>query len=166
MQVVSFPDLYAGKIVAALDRQHPRDLFDVHDLLANEGIDDELRKAFIVYLLSHNRSMAEVLAPTRLDITEEFVRGLNGMTETPVKQEELIRTREDLIADIVGRMPEDHRRFLLSFKNGAPDWALLGLPGAEALPAVQWRLRNLAQLDPAKKKALIARLAEVLQTTA
>src|SRR5262249_51339199 len=29
IQVVSFPDLYAGKIVAALDRQHPRDLFDV-----------------------------------------------------------------------------------------------------------------------------------------
>ena len=29
MRVVSFADLYAGKIVAALDRQHPRDLFDV-----------------------------------------------------------------------------------------------------------------------------------------
>jgi predicted nucleotidyltransferase component of viral defense system len=26
MQLVSFPDLYAGKLVAALDRQHPRDL--------------------------------------------------------------------------------------------------------------------------------------------
>ncbi len=58
IQVVSFADLYAGKIVAALDRQHPRDLFDVRDLLANEGIGDELRKAFIVYLLSHNRPMA------------------------------------------------------------------------------------------------------------
>jgi predicted nucleotidyltransferase component of viral defense system len=40
--VVSFADLYAGKIVAALDRQHPRDLFDVKLLLAKEGIDDEL----------------------------------------------------------------------------------------------------------------------------
>jgi len=55
MQVVSFADLYAGKIVAALDRQHPRDLFDVKDLLANEGVSDELRAAFIVYLLSHTR---------------------------------------------------------------------------------------------------------------
>ena len=53
MLVVSFPDLYGGKIVAALDRQHPRDLFDVRDLLAKEGIDDKVRKAFIVYLLSH-----------------------------------------------------------------------------------------------------------------
>jgi len=40
IQVVSFADLYAGKIVAALDRQRPRDLFDVRDLLAHEGIDD------------------------------------------------------------------------------------------------------------------------------
>jgi predicted nucleotidyltransferase component of viral defense system len=39
MQVVSFADLYAGKIVAALDRQHPRDLFDVKHLLTNEGIE-------------------------------------------------------------------------------------------------------------------------------
>ena len=54
IQVVSFADLYAGKIVAALDRQHPRDLFDVRDLLANEGIEDALRRAFIVYMLSHD----------------------------------------------------------------------------------------------------------------
>lgn len=71
IQVVSFADLYAGKIVAALDRQHPRDLFDVRDLLANEGISDKLRKAFIVYLLSHNRPMSEVLEPARLDILTE-----------------------------------------------------------------------------------------------
>ena len=69
MQVVSFADLYAGKLVAALDRQHPRGLFDVRDLLASEGIGDELRTAFIVYLLSHNRPMAEILAPGRKSLT-------------------------------------------------------------------------------------------------
>src|SRR5260370_22530142 len=71
-RVVSFADLYAGKIVAALDRQHPRDLFDVRDLLANEGITDDLRQAFIVYLLSHDRPMSEVLAPTLIDIASAF----------------------------------------------------------------------------------------------
>lgn len=84
IQIVSFADLYAGKLVAALDRQHPRDLFDVRDLLANEGITDELRKAFMVYIISHNRSMAEVLAPKRQDITQEFERGFAGMTQNPV----------------------------------------------------------------------------------
>ena len=164
MQVVSFADLYAGKIVAALDRQHPRDLFDVRDLLANEGISDELRKAFVVYILSHNRSFAEVLDPTRLDISEEFERGFSGMTDAPVTLDELLKAREELIANIVGQMPADHRRFLLSVKRGEPQWALLGLPGVETLPAVRWRLGNLAKLDERKRSALIEKLREVLQT--
>jgi hypothetical protein len=161
-QVVSFPDLYAGKIVAALDRQHPRDLFDVRDLLANEGINDDLRKAFIVYLLSHNRPMAEVLAPIRLDISAEFARGFAGMTETLVTLDELLQAREDVITGIVGNMPAEHRRFLISIKRGEPDWALLNLPGAEALPAVRWRLKNLARLNATKRAALLARLGDVI----
>ena len=43
MQVVSFADLYAGKIVAALDRQHPRDLFDIRDLLVTAAVHLEVR---------------------------------------------------------------------------------------------------------------------------
>jgi len=162
IQVVSFPDLYAGKIVAALDRQHPRGLFDIRDLLANEGIDDQLRKAFIVYLLSHNRPMAEILAPARLDISTEFARGFFGMTETPVTLDELLQAREELIAGVIGKMPADHRRFLISIKRGELDWDLLGVPGAEALPAVRWRLENLARLDATKRAALLARLSEAL----
>ena len=96
MQVVSFADLYAGKIVAALDRQHPRDLFDVRNLLANEGISDELRRAFLVYLISHNRPMAEVLAPTRKSLAEEFERGFVGMTQENVELADLEATREAL----------------------------------------------------------------------
>jgi hypothetical protein len=114
MSVVSFPDLYGGKIVAALDRPHPRDLFDVRDLFAKEGIDDKVRKAFIVYLLSHDRPMAEVLAPQRRDISAEYQRGYEGMVDEPVTLDELLKAREDLIAEIVGRMPEQHKRFLIS----------------------------------------------------
>jgi predicted nucleotidyltransferase component of viral defense system len=162
IEVVSFADLYAGKIVAALDRQHPRDLFDVRDLLANEGISGKLRKAFIVYLVSHNRPMSEILEPKRLDIAPEFERGLEGMTENPVTLSDLLQAREDLIGIIVGKMPEEHRRFLISIKRGEPDWALLDLPGVEDLPAVRWRLENLAKLDKTKRDAMIARLSEVL----
>jgi predicted nucleotidyltransferase component of viral defense system len=162
MPVVSFADLYAGKIVAALDRQHPRDLFDVRDLLANEGIDDSLRKAFIVYLLSHDRPMSEVLAPTRKDISQEFLRGFEGMTEEPVVLEELIAAREALIAEIVGRMTESHRQFLVSFERGEPDWALLGVPGAAELPAVKWRQLNLDKLAATKRAELVEALEKVL----
>jgi len=83
-KVVSFADLYAGKIVAALDRQHPRDLFDVRDLLANEGISDDLRKAFIVYLISHDRPISEVIVPRRKDIATEFAHGFEGVTTETV----------------------------------------------------------------------------------
>jgi predicted nucleotidyltransferase component of viral defense system len=148
IQVVSFADLYAGKLVAALDRQHPRDLFDVRDLLANEGVDDDLRNAFVVYMVSHNRPMAEVLAPTRQDIRQEFERGFEGMTENPVELDHLLQARENLIEELVGRMPEEHRRFLASFKRGKPQWELLKVPHAEQLPAVQWRLQNLAMMKP------------------
>lgn len=89
-----------------------------------------------IYLLSHNRLFAEVLNPTRLDITEEIERGFRGMTDEPVTIEELVRAREELIADIAGRMPAQHRRFLLSVKCGQPEWELLDVPGAESLPAV------------------------------
>jgi predicted nucleotidyltransferase component of viral defense system len=164
IQVVSFPDLYAGKIVAALDRQHPRDLFDVRDLLANEGIDDRLRCAFIVYLLSHGRPMSEVLAPTRKDISDEFLRGFEGMTDKPVSRDELVTAREALIADIVGRMPTKHRKFLISFERGKPDWTLLDVPGAPELPAVKWRQQNLDKLPANKRDALVARLEEVLSS--
>lgn len=163
IQMVSFPDLYAGKIVAALDRQHPRDLFDVRDLLANEGINDELRKAFIVYLLSHNRPMAEILAPARLDISAEFASGFEGMTENLITLQDLLQTREDLIGNIVGQMPPDHRRFLISAKRGEPDWTLLNLPGAESLPAVLWRLQNLTKLNKSKRSKLLADLRDVLE---
>jgi predicted nucleotidyltransferase component of viral defense system len=163
IKVVSFADLYAGKIVAALDRQHPRDLFDVRDLLANEGIDDALRKAFIVYLLSHDRPMSEVLKPTRLDIAPEFARGFDGMTDTAVTIEELCVAREALIADIVGKMPRDHRKFLISFERGKPEWALLSLEGAAELPAVKWRQLNLDKLTAEKRAALVAGLEKALR---
>jgi hypothetical protein len=36
--VVLPEDVYCGKLVAALDRQHPRDLFDEKQLYAHEGV--------------------------------------------------------------------------------------------------------------------------------
>lgn len=138
MRIVSFPDLYAGKIVAALDQQHPRDLFDVRELLAREGVDDDLRRAFLVHLISHDRPMAEVLGGRRKDLTVEFARGSVGMTRRSVELEDLLKAREALIVEMVGAMPEAHRAFLLGFERGEPDWASVGLQAAARLPAVRW----------------------------
>ncbi len=162
MQVVSFADLYAGKIVAALDRQHPRDLFDVRDLLANEGIDEPLRTAFIVYLLSHNRPMAEVLGSTQKNIAHDFANNFEGMTAEPVTLDELLAARVTLLDLIVGKMPEPHREFLIGFEKGEPDWTLLDVADAKKLPAVKWRQQNLDKLSKNKRIALVAQLETVL----
>ncbi len=162
MQVVSFADLYAGKIVATLDRQHQRDLFDVRDLLANEGINDELRAAFIVYLLSHTRPMFEVLSARPKDIAREFAQNFEGMTAEPVELEDLVTARSALVESIVGQMPEKHRRFLIAFEKGKPQWELLGLPKIDRLPAVQWRQQNLDKITKNKRAELVAQLERIL----
>lgn len=161
-QIVSFADLYAGKIVAALDRQHPRDLYDIHLLLHEEGISENLRLAFLVYLASHNRPMAEILAPHRKNISDDYRRNFQGMTDEPVSLELLEATREALIARIVGDMPLTHRRFLIAFETGNPKWDELGLTDAAALPAVLWRMQNLERLSTDARLQLIRELRDVL----
>lgn len=165
MKLVSFSDLYGGKIVAALDRQHPRDLFDVRDLLASEGITDDLRRAFIVYLLSHDRPMHEVIGPKLKDISSEYERGFLGMTDKPVPLEELLATRAAIINEIVGGMPDVHRHFLISFERGEPEWDLLGLEHVPDLPAIRWRQFNLDKLDAQARAKLVSRLEEKLENS-
>jgi predicted nucleotidyltransferase component of viral defense system len=162
IQVVSFADLYAGKIVAAMDRQHPRDFFDVRDLLANEGVSDELRRAFLIYVVSHPRPMAEILDPNRKPLENEYQRGFEGMTSTPVTLDDLVAAREAIIDIMVGQMPDHHRHFLVGFKRGTPDWTLLDIPAAECLPAVRWKQLNLDQLPATRREGLVQTLENIL----
>ena len=164
MQILPFADLYAGKIVAGLDRQHPRDFFDTRELFANEGIDDALRSAFIVYLDSHSRPVHELLTARRKDMTIEFDRGFVGMTEDAVSLKELVDEREILITDVVGNMPNDHKTFLIGFEQGKPDWSLIGLPAAAELPAIKWRQLNLNKLSADERAAQVERLEAVLNS--
>ena len=72
--------------------------------------------------------------------------------------------REALIAEVAGKMPAEHRRFLLSFKAGEPEWDLLGVPGAADLPAVRWKVDNLAKLSEGRREKLLSDLGRVLAT--
>ena len=161
--VVSFADLYAGKLVAALDRQHPRDLFEVRDLLANEGLTDELREAFIVYLLSHNRPMGEVLSGRIKDLESEYRDGFEGMTEEAVSIDELIETQHSMIGALIGGMPDHHRDFLMGFERGEPDWLLLKVSHVANLPAIRWRQRNLDTLSLDQRASLVELLRLALE---
>jgi len=164
INVVSFADLYAGKLVAALDRQHPRDLFDVRDLLANEGITDELREAFVVYLISHNRPMWEVLSGRKKDLAAEYKNGFEGMTEDGATIDDLVQAQDAMIETLIGGMPQRHKDFLIGFERGESDWSLLQIAHAATLPAVLWRKQNLDGLGAARRAELVASLEQALRS--
>ena len=66
--ILARDELYAGKLVAAFDRQHPRDLFDVWQLYRSGGLTDGMLECFVVYLAGHNRPPHEVLFGNDKDI--------------------------------------------------------------------------------------------------
>ncbi len=144
--VVSFEDVYGGKLVAAMDRQHPRDLFDVMQLFAHEGITAGIRRAFVVYLASHNRPVHEVLFPSLRDIRHEFEHNFAGMTVEPVELDALLAARERMVRDLQQGLTADERRFLGSLVAAKPEWSLLGMPHLEQLPGPRWKLENLERL--------------------
>jgi hypothetical protein len=162
MQLLSFEDLYGGKICAALDRQHPRDLFDIHYLLQNEGMTEVLKNTFIVYLLSHPRPIAELLAPRMKDIEALYKKEFVGMTMHTISLETLLRTRLDLVKKIHGQLSEDDKTFILSVKSGEPKWELFAYPDAKNLPAVKWKLHNLTKMSKEKRKTSLKKLETIL----
>lgn len=162
MPVVDLADLYAGKICAALDRQHPRDLFDVKWLLENEGLTDEIRKALLVYLSSHNRPMAELLSPKFKDITANYEGEFTNMAKKYIPLAELEAVRVCLVELIHQGLTDIETSFLLSFKNREPDWSLLGLNGVSELPAIKWKQINMAKMPNDKHTQALEKLKNVL----
>ncbi len=163
VQTLSNADLFAGKICAALDRQHPRDLFDITKLFESEGITESIRKAFIVYLLSHPRPIIELLNPNKIDISKMFATEFNGMTDEEITLHKLLESRDKLIKKINHSLSEKEKLFILSFKNMKPEWKLLGLKNIENLPAIRWKLYNLANMNPRKHKIALDKLREFLK---
>ena len=159
---LSIADLYGGKICAALDRQHPRDLFDIMILQDNEGITEEIRKSFIVYLASHSRPMNELLAPNFKDISLIYENEFIGMTKHSVELSSLYAARLKLLATLKQDLTPSEKQFLISIKEGTPEWSALGIPGIQNLPGIQWKLSNIQKMLPEKRKNVLEKLKEAL----
>jgi len=145
-------EVYAGKLVAAMDRQHPRDLFDVMKLRENGGITDLMRQVFVGYLCGHNRPINELITPNKVDIVRAFENDFVGMTVGGVTLGELQATRDWLFATLPASLTLDERRFLIGLKAGEPDWSLSPFPQLQTLPAVRWKLRNVRALREKNQK--------------
>lgn len=162
-QVLHFADLYAGKLAATVSRQHPRDLFDMGPLLEHDQLDAELWRTFLVYLTSSPKPAADMLAPGEPnDFAEIFDAHFHGMTATPTSADELLEIRARLLGKIGELLDEASCRFLLSVEREAPDFTLIGLPQAAALPAIRRKLDNLNARSDKKREADYRKLEETL----
>jgi len=162
-RTLSENELYAGKICAALDRQHPRDLFDIMMLLREGSFNEGMRQAFIVYLISHDRPMVEVLDPGFANIRPVFEAEFRDMTLEEVTCEDLEKTREQLVSMIARELTIQEKQFIVSVKEGMPQWDLIGIEGVENLPAVKWKLLNISRMNPSKHKKAVHKLRDYLE---
>lgn len=162
MQVLSFEDLYAGKLCATLNRQHPRDLLDMKLLLDNQGISDEMRKAFVVYLASDSRPINELLNPNLQDISSSYSSEFSGMTSISVDVNELIKVRDHICKNIISMLSDKEKQFLLSLVQLEPNWELITLPIAiKELPGIKYKILNLTRMDRKKRKQYIDKLEAI-----
>lgn len=162
IRILSLADLYGGKICAALDRQHPRDLFDIKLLFESGNLNESIRQAFVIYLASHNRPMSELLSPNFMDFRQLFENEFKGMTSMDVSYAELEKTRQDLVSLLHKQLSSNEREFLLSVKMGIPDFSLLPISGLENFPAIKWKIQNILKMKPKKKIAATEKLRTIL----
>jgi len=160
--VLDSDELYAGKLVAALDRQHPRDLFDVWQLFQTTGITERMIDCLVIYLAGHNRTVHDVLFPHKKPVADEYERAFAGMTEIECSLETLLKTRSRLFHELPKRLTQAHRQFLNGLVKAQPDWSLLLCPHAEQLPALRWKLENLKLFRERRPKEFLQQ-AETLE---
>lgn len=162
---LSHGELFGGKICAALDRQHPRDLFDVKRLLDAEGLMDEVRHGFVAALVSHGRPVAELISPSRKDQSETFKSQFEGMPFEPFTYEDHVHTLDRLVKAIHASLDTDDRSFLESFEAGDPEWDAFPFPVLRELPAPQFKLANIRKfraVQPKRHEAGLAALQAAL----
>ncbi|MFG6486248.1 nucleotidyl transferase AbiEii/AbiGii toxin family protein [Roseateles sp. BYS78W] len=163
LPVLAAPELYGSKLVAAMDRQHPRDIFDVMHMLQRFGWASEVVDCFVAYLAGHNRPVHEVLFGPAKSLEPAFTNEFVGMTREPVSLEALTQTQAQLRHELPRQLSADHRAFLLSLVRGEPTWSLMRFEQLQALPAIRWKLQNLGTLkrrDPGRFEEQERLLAE------
>jgi hypothetical protein len=159
--VLAPAELYGSKLVAAMDRQHPRDIFDVHVLCEQGGLTPEIVECFVCYLAVHNRPVHEDLFSNDIDLTPAFENEFIGMTQNSIALSELQKVQAKLKRGLPGKLPAAHRQFLIGLVSGDPDWKLMRCPHLQQLSAIQWKLQNLARLKKANPKNFAQQAGEL-----
>lgn len=152
LPVLAASELYGSKLVAAFDRQHPRDWFDVLLLRQRDGLTDEVAECFVAYLAAHNRPVHEVLFPNIKPMQPVYDAEFIGMTREEIPLAELETMRTDTISGLPALLTENQRAFLLSLVRAEPRWELMPFKQLPELPAVRWKLQDLEKLRARNKR--------------
>ena len=154
--VMATAELYGSKLVAAMDRQHPRDIFDVMHMLDQFGWQESIVDCFVAYLAGHNRPVHEVLFPKTKPLEPAFTNEFTGMTRDTVELDTLMQMQARLIKELPKQLTTAHRDFLMSLVKGEPAWELMPMQHLRELPALKWKLMNLAKLKKSSAKRFAA----------
>lgn len=143
IKTVSAGQLWGGKLNAALERQHPRDIFDVKSMLQEIGFTEEIKQGFLFFLLCGKRPIDEVLNPNFTNQRVVFDSQFLGMTNEEFTYEEFEKIRSELVSLIQKSLTESEKEFLLSFVSGNPIWKNFDY---SKYPAIKWKLLNINKL--------------------
>lgn len=146
-RIISEAELWGGKICAALDRQHPRDLFDIYNLLNTVGINSEIKNGFISLLLAGNRPLHEMLKPNFQMDEDIFDKEFAGMTDESFTFDEAKRTFLKLVENIHTILTDEDKRFLLDFVQLKANLQAADISNLDKLPGIKWKLKNLENLQ-------------------
>lgn len=146
-RIISEAELWGGKICAALDRQHPRDLFDIYNLLNTVGINSEIKNGFISLLLAGNRPLHEMLKPNFQMDEDIFDKEFAGMTDESFTFDEAKRTFLKLVENLHTILTDEDKRFLLDFVQLKANLQAADISNLDKLPGIKWKLKNLENLQ-------------------
>lgn len=164
MQIVPLGQLFEGKIVAALDRQHPRDLFDFRKMMEVIGFTNDVSEGFLFCLLSSKRPVHEILRPSFIDHNSTLISQFSGMTDEVFSYGMYGSSRELLVETVHKNLTPEAHELLLSFTDGQPKW---GRFDYERFPGIQWKLLNIRKLkkqNPNKHLRQLFELEKALRT--
>ena len=162
IKTVSTGQLWGGKINAALERQHPRDIFDVKNMLHEIGFTEEIKQGFMFFLLCGKRPIDEILKPNFLNPKVIFQSQFTGMTEENFTYEEFEKIRKELVLLIRKSLTDQEKEFLLSFATGKPNWKDFDY---SQYPAIKWKQLNINELkhnNPKKFNENVKKLRDLL----
>lgn len=160
-RIVSFSQLYGGKITAALSRQHPRDLFDCKYMEIDNFKD--VKDGFMLCLLGSDKPIIESLRPNSIDQTEALEKQFAGMSDVPFSYADYEDARINLVKMVNDNLDSADKDFLLSFEVGNPIWNLCCAGDLSAYPSIRWKQQNiikLKELNPQKHLDGINKLRE------